>query len=359
MESFAAWSEPENASIRMRPSASATASTADGTVPLETCSATTSKGPLERVGIDARAAWSVAVERDLLVARDGLVAHLPMMPHHAAMALDVRTSIAGGIVLERLPSLDGVTPLDAAERVRGLSGLVLLESARPGHRARWSYLAVDPVATLERPDGGPDPFRGARRMLERLVRTGIDSATTGSMSAASASSAASATRPGAVPGWTGGLAGYLSYDLGRRFERLPSLAIDDQPLPELRLGLYDLVVAWDRRDGAVWLVGRAVDGDPGRLRRRRRPLPSSRRLRRLRSKFDRHVAPDPRPRWTRRSRLHPGTRRRCGPARLRGDGRARQGRDRPGRDLPGQRRPPVGGPVRGRPMAGLSSPADG
>ncbi len=188
------------------------------------------------------------------------------------MALDVPTSIAGGIVLERQPSLDGLTPLDAAERVRGLSGLVLLESARPGHRARWSYLAVDPVATLERPDGGPDPFRGARRMLERLVPTRIDAATTGSTSAASASSAASATRPATVPGWTGGLAGYLSYDLGRRFERLPSLAVDDQPLPELRLGLYDLVVAWDRRDGAVWLVGRAVDGDLARLRRRREAL---------------------------------------------------------------------------------------
>ena len=136
-------------------------------------------------------------------------------------------------------------PLDAAERLRGLPGLVLLESARPGRRARWTYLAADPLLTLETPDDGPDPFAGARRLLRRMTPDRLG---------------------GDAPGWTGGLAGYLSYDLGRRFERLPSLATDDQPLPELRLGLYDLVLAWDRREGAAWLVGRAVDGDLDRLR---------------------------------------------------------------------------------------------
>ncbi|TAL08446.1 MAG: hypothetical protein EPO00_07255, partial [Chloroflexota bacterium] len=38
--------------------------------------------------------------------------------------------------------------MDAAERLRDLPGLALLESARPGRNARWSYLAADPVAVL-------------------------------------------------------------------------------------------------------------------------------------------------------------------------------------------------------------------
>ncbi len=150
-------------------------------MPLETCSATTSKARWSASASMRARPGSMAVERDVLVGRDGLVAHLPMMPHHAAMALDVRTSIASGLVLERLPALDGLTPLDAAERLRDLPGLVLLESARPGHRARWSYLAVDPVAVLERPDDGPDPFAGARQLLGRLAPTRIDAATTGSI----------------------------------------------------------------------------------------------------------------------------------------------------------------------------------
>jgi para-aminobenzoate synthetase component 1 len=137
---------------------------------------------------------------------------------------------------------------DAAERLRGLPGLVLLESARPGRRARWTYLAADPLLTVEAPDDGPDPFDGARRLLRRLTPGRLD---------------------GDAPAWTGGLAGYLSYDFGRRLERLPSLSRDDQRLPEMRLGLYDVVLAWDRRECAAWLVGRAVDGDLERLRHRR------------------------------------------------------------------------------------------
>ena len=167
------------------------------------------------------------------------------------MALDVRPRLARGLVLERLPALDTLAPLDAAERLRGLPGRVLLESARPGRLARWSYLAADPLDTIGPPDDGSDPFADARRLLRRLTPRPI---------------------AGDAPAWTGGLAGYLSYDLGRRLERLPSRAAIDQPLPDLRFGLYDLVIAWDRRLGAAWLVGRAVDGDLDRLRHRRERL---------------------------------------------------------------------------------------
>jgi para-aminobenzoate synthetase component 1 len=126
--------------------------------------------------------------------------------------------------------------------------LVLFESARPGRRARWSYLTADPLGVLDRAADGPDPFAGLRSLLRRQTPGHL---------------------PVEAPPWTGGLAGYLGYDVGRRFERLPAIARDDQPLSELRLGLYDLVVAWDRRSGSAWLVGRAVDGDVDRLRERR------------------------------------------------------------------------------------------
>jgi para-aminobenzoate synthetase component 1 len=181
-----------------------------------------------------------------------------MMPHHAAMTLDLGTTLHRGFVLERLAWLDAVAPLDAAERLCGMPGLTLLESARPGRRARWSYLAADPLAVLDLADDGPQPLASARRMLARMAAGPFRPTVDGD----------------ALPGWTGGLAGYLGYDVGRRFERLPSIAVVDQDLPELRLGLYDLVVAWDRRTGAAWLVGRAVDGEVERLRRRREALVS-------------------------------------------------------------------------------------
>ncbi len=138
--------------------------------------------------------------------------------------------------------------MDAAERLRDLPGLALLESARPGRNARWSYLTADPVAVLEAPADGADPFATARRVLARLASdpvTGIDR-----------------------PRFMGGLVGYLGYDLGRRLETLPSIAKADQELPILRLALHDWTVAWDRRTGHAWLAGRALDERIGRLDRR-------------------------------------------------------------------------------------------
>jgi para-aminobenzoate synthetase component I len=73
---------------------------------------------------------------------------------------------------------------------------------------------------------------------------------------------------GEAPPFLGGLVGYLAYDLGHTLERLPTIAADDQGLPLLRLALHDWVVAWDRRTGAAWIGGRAVDGDAAGLDRR-------------------------------------------------------------------------------------------
>jgi para-aminobenzoate synthetase component 1 len=151
--------------------------------------------------------------------------------------------------LRRLP--DGVAArraIDAAEAFRDLPGLVLLESARPGRNARWTYLVADPVAVLESPAAGPDPFAVARRLVARLDRTLVV--------------------PADAPPFLGGLVGFLGYDLGATLERLPAIAEADQDLPVLRLALHDWVVAWDRKTGHAWIGGRALDGDGRRLARR-------------------------------------------------------------------------------------------
>ncbi len=157
----------------------------------------------------------------------------------------IDASLAPGVRLLELPELAAEAPMDVAERFLDLPGLVLLESARPGRNARWTYLAADPVAVLEAAAEGADPFASARRLLRRVTSDVIDD-------------------PSAPP-FLGGLAGFLGYDLGRRFERLPSIARADQELPAMRLALHDWVIAWDRRDGRAWLGGRAIDERIGGL----------------------------------------------------------------------------------------------
>jgi para-aminobenzoate synthetase component I len=176
---------------------------------------------------------------------------------------------AATLRLRRLP--DRVAerrPIDAAEAFRDLPGLALLESARPGRNARWTYLTADPVAVLEAPAAGPDPFAVARRLLARLDQTPIV--------------------PADAPRFVGGLVGFLGYDLGHALERLPTIAPDDQGLPPLRLALHDWIVAWDRRTGHAWLGGRALDGDARRLARRLDDVHA-----RLTSPLARHPDPSP------------------------------------------------------------------
>jgi len=149
--------------------------------------------------------------------------------------------------LEPLPALAGVRAIDVAEAFRDLPGLTLLESARPGRNARWTFLTADPVAIVTEPAAGGDPFAVARQLLARLA------------------GGAPAVDTVSVPPFVGGIVGYLGYELGDLLERLPAPPADDQGLPMLRLALHDWTIAWDRRTGAAWLAGRALDGDAARL----------------------------------------------------------------------------------------------
>jgi len=52
----------------------------------------------------------------------------------------------------------------------------------------------------------------------------------------------------------GGALGYFSYDLGRRFEKLPTQAEQDITLPEMAIGLYSQAVIFDHKSGQFFLV---------------------------------------------------------------------------------------------------------
>jgi para-aminobenzoate synthetase component I len=180
------------------------------------------------------------------------VIHPARQRSESADAAAVRAAPGGAVRLEPLPEVAAARPIDVAEAFRGLPGLALLESARPGRNARWTYMTADPVAVLTEPAAGNDPFAVARRLLARL---------------ADGHPVRHAGSPDAPP-FLGGLVGFLAYELGDALERLPAPSPDDQGLPVLRLALHDWVIAWDRRTGGAWLAGRALDGDARRLGRR-------------------------------------------------------------------------------------------
>ena len=59
----------------------------------------------------------------------------------------------------------------------------------------------------------------------------------------------------------GGALGYFAYDLGRRIERLPEIASDDIPVPDMAIGLYDWAIVVDHHQRRTWLAGYGLDTD--------------------------------------------------------------------------------------------------
>jgi para-aminobenzoate synthetase component 1 len=140
----------------------------------------------------------------------------------------------------------------AARRFRTLAGLpwgMWLDSAAAGDRDRFDILVADPYVTLR--TRGPsteiarrgDSIEQSQRSPFELVREQLGESAAGA--------------PG-LP-FCGGAVGYFGYDLGRRLERIPSLAAADIAMPDMAIGLYDWAVVIDHAAERTWLVGHGRD----------------------------------------------------------------------------------------------------
>jgi len=152
-------------------------------------------------------------------------------------------SDAAPLVAELVPAPD---PLDCCARLAGVPDLVFLDSASdPEHLGRHSFLAADPftavrakgLLTQQLVDGtwirvDADPLAHVRALLAPHGRPAV----------------------AALPPFQGGAAGYVGYDWGAALERVPRARYDDLAVPDLLLGLYDWVIAWDHQAGRAWVV---------------------------------------------------------------------------------------------------------
>nr|WP_237707885.1 anthranilate synthase component I [Hoyosella subflava] len=150
---------------------------------------------------------------------------------------------------------DSETPLSAYRKLAGdRPGTFLLESAENGRSwSRWSFIgAGSPCALTVRegeaawlgsaPVGAPaggDPIKALRDTLELLQSEHIDG----------------------MPPLTGGLVGYMGYDVVRRIERLPENTVDDLRIPEMVMLLATDFAAFDHHEGSITLIANAVNWD--------------------------------------------------------------------------------------------------
>ncbi len=59
--------------------------------------------------------------------------------------------------------------------------------------------------------------------------------------------------------FNGGAMGYFAYDLARRIEHLPNIALDAEQIPEMAVGIYHWAVIIDHQLRQSWLVGQQIN----------------------------------------------------------------------------------------------------
>ena len=177
----------------------------------------------------------------------------PGLPPLSPTREEFRTLASQGnlvpIFAELAADLD--TPLSAFLRLRPGPYSFLLESVEGGEKwARYSFLGTDPHlvfiakgsrVSVRRADGttellpGRDPFESLRTLLAQFKPVPV---------------------PG-LPRFQGGAVGFLSYDMIRHVERLPSLTKDDQKLPDAVFMFTDSLLVFDNLRHRLLVIANA------------------------------------------------------------------------------------------------------
>lgn len=123
----------------------------------------------------------------------------------------------------------------------GRDGVVFLDgAAEPDGIGRWSYLATEPTTLLQgEASDWPSAVATIRSQRTQPVESDAD-----------------------LPPLRGGWIGWLSYELGRVFDRQPMPTGSTQSLADFSLGHYRSLLAWDHATGSCWQVGEPLDLRP-------------------------------------------------------------------------------------------------
>jgi len=126
---------------------------------------------------------------------------------------------------------------------------IYLDSGQPGSQyGRYDIMAARPFITLS--------TRGEQTAIHdrQGFRVSVEDPFTILKQSLQPYSSIKATLP-----FEGGAIGYFGYDLARRLESLPTLAVDAEDMPQMMIGVYDWALVVDHREKQAWLVSHGVD----------------------------------------------------------------------------------------------------
>jgi anthranilate synthase component 1 len=134
------------------------------------------------------------------------------------------------------------TPVSAYLKIARGKYSFLLESVEGGERlARYSFLGTEPGRVISTGNGKTgDPLALVEREFSKIKPVPLEG----------------------LPRFHGGMVGYLSYEIARYFEKLPSPENDPMGLPQAKLMLTDTLLIFDHLTHVIKVVSHVkLDGD--------------------------------------------------------------------------------------------------
>lgn len=150
--------------------------------------------------------------------------------------------------------IDYVCPLSLFTLFKEEQGAILLGSAlQHAVYGRYSYIAVDPFEWVTVKD---EPHLNMKALLKNWLIQYPQPMLYG------------------LPPFQGGIAGAFAYEFHRYIEDLPITTQDDVGFPDIAVGLYDVVIAFDHHKKKAWIIstGWPEKTDEARAVRARRRL---------------------------------------------------------------------------------------
>lgn len=147
--------------------------------------------------------------------------------------------LAMSIFVEEIPFC---LPIDAFHRISQDKWSILFDSAQYDNQCgRYSYIAVNPFKTLEVKNGKifldysekkKNPFTILKDLLKEYFLSPLPE----------------------LPPFQGGAAGAFSYDLFQYMEKFKKNTKNEMDFPELTLGFYDVIAAFDHQQKKAWII---------------------------------------------------------------------------------------------------------
>lgn len=136
-------------------------------------------------------------------------------------------------------------------------GLCFLDSSKKDKKlGRFSYIAVDPFELIHSKNGSifikgemfaADPFDYLNNRLSLYPAKSIKD----------------------LPPFQGGAIGYFAYDLLHHLENIPKPKKDILNVPDMMIGLYDVLVAFDNEKEKAWIISQGFPETEVKARQRR------------------------------------------------------------------------------------------